>query len=484
MIKPYRMNSYFTVVRHELMQAWVSRRFWLLSLTSALLILLAVVQGCLLYQRQTAEREKLERSAQAEWVSQEAKRPHTAHHFGKWVVKPLSPLSIFDRGVEDYLGQQIVLDAHNSSDPVGSNAEEDPLLAQIGAFDLAFVTAFLLPLLVIFLTYDAVCGEKERGTLRIVLSYPISRKTFLLGKWSAHTLIILIAFGLPLAAGILLAPTFLQVHFNPEELLRLVALLGASLAYLLFFSFCAIWISSITPRPAAALGYLFVIWVTAVFFLPKLSVFIAEQVYPLPDPVLLHQEQAQIRKEREAWRAARFNEVVQDLRKKFPEVPEDFAFSAMSQSERVPVDWRIDPTGVFAAESNAQLNDLRQKAIDKVKGPFERQERLAMRMALISPTSSFLNVSMALAGTDPARHRHFEEQVDAFFAALGAFFNDLWSKNVQAFDDWERAPNFQYQEEPASKVWGRFRSGFFILTAFCTIAAIGSILQLNRYDVR
>jgi ABC-2 type transport system permease protein len=478
------MNNYFNVIQHELALARASRRFWLLFVASALLIFLAVAQGSLLYQRQVTERESLERSAQAEWVSQEAKRPHVAHHFGKWVVKPLSPLSIFDRGVEDFLGQQIVLDAHNSSDPVGSNAEEDPLLAQIGVFDLAFVTAFLLPLLVIFLTYDAVCGEKERGTLRMVLSHPISRKTFLLGKWTAHSLLIVIAFGIPLAAGILMVPMILKVHFNPGELLRLFALLGASMVYLLFFAFCAMWVSSLAPRPAASLGYLFVFWVAMVFFIPKMSVFISEQLHPLPDPVLLHQEQAQIRKAREAWRAVRFNEVVQELRKKFPEVPADFAFSAMSGSERAPAEWRVDPTGVFAAESNAELNRLRQKAVDKIKGQYERQERSAMRLALVSPTSSFLNLSMALAGTDPARHLHFKGQVDQFFSDLGAFFNDLWAKNVQAFDDWERAPNFEYREEPLSEVWGRFRNLFLILTGFCIAAAIGSILQLNRYDVR
>jgi ABC-2 type transport system permease protein len=478
------MNNYFVVIQHELAQARASRRFWLLFLTSTLLILLAVLQGGLLYRRQMAERADLERAAQTEWVSQEAKRPHTAHHFGKWVVKPLSPLSVFDRGVEDYLGQQIVLDAHNSSDPVGSNAEEDPLLVQIGGFDLAFVTAFLLPLLVIFLSYDAVCGEKERGTLRWVLSHPISRRTFLLGKWSAHTLLILIAFGIPLAAGIFMVPIMMRIHFHADDLLRLFALLGASLAYLFFFSFCAMWVSSITPRPAASLGTLFIIWVSLVFFLPKLSVFIAEQVHPLPDSVLLHREQAKIREAREAWRSVRFNEVVQELRKKFPEVPEDFAVSAMTQSERVPANWRVDPTGVFATESNAQLNELRHNAIDKVKKQYERQELLAMRGALISPTTSFLNVSMSLAGTDPARHRHFKEQVDRFFTNVGAFFNELWSRNIQSFNDWESAPSFQYQEEPPAAVWERLIGGFALLIGFCIAAAAGSILQLNRYDVR
>lgn len=107
-----------------------------------------------------------------------------------------------------------------------------------------------------------------------------------------------------------------------------------------------------------------------------------------------------------------------------------------------------------------------------------------MRVALVSPTTSFLNVSMALAGTDPARHRHFKEQVDEFFITLGSFFNDLWGKNVQTFNDWEAVPSFQYREEPPTAVWSRFIGWFSILAIFCVVAAVGSILQLNRYDVR
>ncbi|MBI5366483.1 MAG: ABC transporter permease subunit [Planctomycetes bacterium] len=478
------MNAYLTVIRHELAQAWASPRSRFLFLTSALLILLAVTQGALLYRRQAAEHLRLERLAQEEWVAQESKRPHVAHHFGRWVVKPPSPLSMFDRGVEDFLGQQIVLDAHSRAQPVASNAEADPLSAWFGAFDLGFVIAFLLPLLVIFLAYDALCGEKERGTLRLVLAHPLSRRTFLLGKWSAHALLVLVAFGVPLTAGILVAPPLLGVALRPADLPRLLALLGAALAYLLFFLFLSLWASALTHRPATALTGLFASWVVLLFFIPKAAVLIAQAVHPAPDPVLLGREQAGIHQAREAWRAVRFGELIRDLRKTHPEVPEDFARSRMSRSERAPSDWGIDPTGVFATEANAFLNARRQEAIGKVRGEYERQEQLAARLALLSPATAFLNASMALTGTDPARHRHFLKQVDDYFDRLGTFFNALWAQNVQAFADWESVPGFRYEEEPAAGVWRRFLAGTALLAAFGLVAAGGSIRQMERYDVR
>jgi len=50
--------------------------------------------------------------------------------------------------------------------------------------------AVLCPLIGIFAAMDAVVGEKERGTLELVLSKPISRTTLLLGKFCNYLLII------------------------------------------------------------------------------------------------------------------------------------------------------------------------------------------------------------------------------------------------------------------------------------------------------
>jgi ABC-2 type transport system permease protein len=448
------------------------------------LIVLAVVQGSLLYSQQVTQNETLEEMARDEWLAQDAKRPHSANHFGKWVVKPPTRLSIFDRGVEDFLGQQIVLDAHIRSDVVASKAEEDPLSAMIGTFDLAFVTAYLLPLLVILLVYDAVCGEKERGTLRLALAQPMARGSLLWGKVLGQLVVLTLAFGIPLLIGIGLVPVVMGVSFSADDLVKLAGIAGASFLYIMFFLLLGIWISSTTTRPAAALGGLFAAWVVMVFFVPRLAIFLAEVVHPAPSAVALNQEQNRLRKEIDEFRTARLNEVVQELRKEYPEITEDFAFARQSRSERAPAEWRVDPSGVFAPEANAKINEVRRQAVDKVRAGYERQEALAMRIATLSPTTSFLSASMALAGTDPARHRHFQLQVDGFFMDLQNFFNAIWAKNVQAFEAWETVPDFHYVEEARAAVWGRYLRAALILTAFAAIVAVLAARQLRRYDVR
>ena len=66
----------------------------------------------------------------------------------------------------------------------------------------ASLAAFLIPLIALLLGYDAVVGEREQGTLLLLLSYPVSRGQMLTGKFLGHFLILVIAIavGFGLAA--------------------------------------------------------------------------------------------------------------------------------------------------------------------------------------------------------------------------------------------------------------------------------------------
>jgi Cu-processing system permease protein len=54
----------------------------------------------------------------------------------------------------------------------------EPLIAS-----LVSLTIYLVPLIALILGFDALVGERERGTLNLLLSYPITRFELLLGKY-------------------------------------------------------------------------------------------------------------------------------------------------------------------------------------------------------------------------------------------------------------------------------------------------------------
>lgn len=58
---------------------------------------------------------------------------------------------------------------------------------------LSSLTIFLVPLIALLLSHDAVVGEAERGTMLLLLSYPIGRSEVIFGKFLGHLAILAFA---------------------------------------------------------------------------------------------------------------------------------------------------------------------------------------------------------------------------------------------------------------------------------------------------
>ncbi len=72
---------------------------------------------------------------------------------------------------------------------------------------LASLTIFIVPLIALLISHDAIVGEIDRGTMTLLLSYPVRRSQVLVGKFLGHIAILAFAtcVGYGLAAVALLA---------------------------------------------------------------------------------------------------------------------------------------------------------------------------------------------------------------------------------------------------------------------------------------
>jgi Cu-processing system permease protein len=64
---------------------------------------------------------------------------------------------------------------------------------------LASLTIFLVPLIALLISHDAIAGEAERGTLLLLLAYPVGRTAVILGKFLGQ--IAILAFATVLGYG-------------------------------------------------------------------------------------------------------------------------------------------------------------------------------------------------------------------------------------------------------------------------------------------
>ncbi|MEO0743609.1 MAG: ABC transporter permease subunit, partial [Bacteroidota bacterium] len=139
-----------------------------------------------------AEADSLEQAMQAEGVALDtyewgARSPYTVGMFyGREVAVPPPPLSALAVGQADLYPAAHRIVAASTVSVGSSDALTSPLRLAAGAFDLAFVLLYLLPLLALALGYDLTASERERGTLRLVLAQPLSRRSLVAGKLLAR----------------------------------------------------------------------------------------------------------------------------------------------------------------------------------------------------------------------------------------------------------------------------------------------------------
>ncbi|MBV2143670.1 ABC transporter permease [Falsochrobactrum sp. TDYN1] len=77
------------------------------------------------------------------------------------------------------------------SAPTGSSVAASRL--DIVIVSLSSLTIFLIPLIALLISHDAIVGEMERGTMLLLLSYPLSRTQVVLGKFLGHLAILAFA---------------------------------------------------------------------------------------------------------------------------------------------------------------------------------------------------------------------------------------------------------------------------------------------------
>lgn len=76
------------------------------------------------------------------------------------------------------------------SAPTGSVRASD---LDITVISLSSLSVYLIPLIALMLSFDALVGEFERGTMMLLLTYPVTRWQVIMGKFLGHVLIMFVA---------------------------------------------------------------------------------------------------------------------------------------------------------------------------------------------------------------------------------------------------------------------------------------------------
>lgn len=132
----------------------------------------------------------------------------------------------------------------------------------IAVASMTTLSVYLTPLLALMISFDSIAGEAERGSLALLLSYPVSRTEILMGKFTAHLGALAIAMALGFGAAGLV--TVALGGASADSLIALLRLVLTSILLGAVFLAIGYGISALSGSSTAAAGLSAGVWLILV----------------------------------------------------------------------------------------------------------------------------------------------------------------------------------------------------------------------------
>lgn len=466
------------VAAKEWLDIYRDARFrWLAALT-LLLMISALVYG--VEQVQRAERDQAAAAAADRqlWTAQGEKDPHAAAHFGQYAFKPQSPLALADPGVDAYLGTAVWLEAHKQNEVQFRPARDSASAARLGNLSLAFVLQTVMPLLAILLGFAAFSGERERGTLRQLLSLGVRPLDLLAGKGLAIGGVLVVML-LPAFIGVAIGCVLLvdgAALTSGDQLARLVWLALGYVLYLGGFAALALAVSAYARSSRAALVGLLAFWLANSFLMPRLMTDLVRERLALPTAFEFQQAVAEDKKKDFGHDESHPGFV--DFRDR---VLREYG---VARVEDLPVNFR----GLALRESDETGYHIYDRHYGALQQAYTRQDRWRAAPGFVFPLLAIQPYSMGLAGTDTRGHHHFATAAEQHRRDIQTLISDDLIRNGRYGDPsyvagpelWARVPSFSYQGPPLAWALPSQLGQLAALGVWCGAALLLSFIAVRR----
>jgi len=416
-----------TLVLKEVHDLVLTLRFTVGTVIALVLAVLAAYIGSLDYNaRLDSYQTKLK-------LNREALNHTTTYSFlSPTLVRPPEPLSVLNHGLEGRVGTDfgVAVDTENT-EATGENRGNE-YLSIFSEVDLTVIVGVILGLLALLFTFDAVCGEREAGTLKLMASYPVARWQILLGKFIGAWIALMLPAALACLLSLLVMGFAAHVHFGPQEVLRTALIFLSYVLYLSLMLLVGLAISSFIQRSSIALIFATFFWFFFVTIVPNLATMV-------PDFV--------------GQRASVYQKAQQGLRETYRE-QEQIVNAKKDPRDGFSFDYAISNNMTSLTGYECRFGDPR--FYDRVRDYFSwlvpvslrlaakradiwrgyiryryHQAAVARALSFLSPTAVFQNTATFLSGTSAADYTHY---VDLATQYRHTFLEYLTRKN--AFSSW------------------------------------------------
>jgi ABC-type transport system involved in multi-copper enzyme maturation permease subunit len=236
------------IIKKEVLEAILSFRFVVATLLCLVLVPLGMYVNMKDYQRRLADYEESIR------LYVQRSEGNLSADFMAEGFRPPSLLSIFSVGLEYFLPNKFVTSPQGDTRMSNEGGINDPESLLFGKVDLLFNVSVVLSLLALIFTFSSITGEKEDGTLRLMVSNPVPRWHILLGKLVGNYVVMVLPFLLSLLVSlILLASPGIVPVFSAQLIAPFVVILLVTLLFILAMFNLGMIVSALTYRSTTSI---------------------------------------------------------------------------------------------------------------------------------------------------------------------------------------------------------------------------------------
>lgn len=451
------------LVEKEIKNNLLSLRFML-----AMVILVVIVLGSLYIRIEDYVQSRLDFEANTTGA-REALRDGWWWPFqwsGMFVERPVEPLSVLVTGVERNPDPRarVFEKSRPLIRPVGS-IDRNPLTTLTSPVDIMFITGIVMSLLVLVLSFDAVSGEYEAGTLKLLLSFPVPRSVLLFAKWLGGLITLSIPFVLSylaVAIWILLSP---KVGFAAQEWFAFLLIGAASLLYIAWMFSAALMVSCWFRNSAGAMCMLLFLWVLTVLIVPNVTPYIASGIVRVESVQSVQFKSLKTAKELQTEE----NKALEAIRKKY----------------NVQRWWRHDKGWMEGIDVVADIHNRQRQASRAVADGREakkvEQTALAHALARVSPFASYSHIVATLAWTGPDFGRHLLYGMREYEDRLRELTTAGMKEDLPY--EPERIPYFRYTPPPVAKRFMMAYMDWLLLGVGTIIFFLGAYVSFVTKDI-
>ena len=430
-----------------------------------------------------------------------------------------NPLDIFNIGMETSGVNTVVVEpdkpiwTRDSRSPgwgetTQKMGADNPFLAMFLSVDVVFIFKIVLSALAILFVYNTISGEREDGTLKLVLSNSIPRDTVVLGKYLGGMLSLFLIVLVSLIVALLIAVSSPVTGFDGNDIAHILLIFGVSLLYVSTWYLLGLLLSVWTKAAATTLILSMFIWVVltsvhanvVTFAVDKFSPYQSQSEGTFLQPAFDVWDE--YKKERDAYFKQRGYD---DLQASITWEPETSSTGLGSYSYtggyfRIR---RYSVTSVDKADTTVfqellgyqerLRSEYASKAEEILNKPAEGRERdakFADALSRISFADVYHFAIGAIAGTDRQSYNGFIEDARAYKREIVEYLKDkkafssrAWFSTDKGTADLADLPVFRHKRLSLSESFARASVDILILLAWNILLFMTACVSFLQYDM-